>query len=236
MVTHPTDDLAAYSIGALDPYDAAKIASHLRSCDTCRGEVEGYEQAAWRLAEAVAQDAPARMRASVIARAESERPTPERSTRRGLFASIADLFRRPVPAFVPAALVVILIVAFAGYVGARRDADRYASALAGVQNARITALAPSAERPGVRGALVQPANGGAPYLLLDVPSAPSGKTWQAWVIRGDQRPLPAGLSGDLGVIILTVEVRAGDVVAVTLESTGGASAPTSTPVLTGKTS
>ena len=229
MVAHPTDELAAYSIGALEPDEAASVASHLRGCETCRAEVEAYEETAWRLAEAVATDPPAGMRAAVVERARSER-----SAQPGAFASLRALLQRPVPAFVPAALVVLLVIAAGGYLGARRDADRYATALAGVQSARITALAPSAERPGARGALVQPTNGAAPYLILDLPGAPAGKTWQAWVIRGDQ-PLPAGISADLSTFTLTVPLQTGDVVAVTLENAGGSTKPTSTPVLTGKT-
>jgi anti-sigma-K factor RskA len=169
------------------------------------------------------------MRAAVVERARAERPA-----RRGPFASLVDAFRRPVPAFVPAALVLVLVAGAIGYAGARRDADRYASALTGVQNARVVALVPSTEQPQARGAIVVPSNGSAPYLLLDLPVAPAGKAWQAWVIRGET-PLPAGLSGDVEVIFLTVPLRQGDVVAVTLEPSGGSSKPTSTPVLTGKT-
>jgi hypothetical protein len=227
VVEHPTDELAAYSIGTLEADVTARVAEHLRTCASCRTEVEAYEETAWRLAEAVAQEPPARMRAAVVERARAERPV-----RRRPFASLVDAFRRPVPAFIPAALVLALIAGAVGYAGAVREADRYATSLAAVQNARITALAPSAERPQARGALVQPA-GGAPYLLLDLPATPADKTWQAWVIRGGQ-PLPAGIS-QAPQLTLTVPLQPGDVVAVTLESSGGASQPTTTPVLTGKT-
>jgi anti-sigma-K factor RskA len=229
VVEHPTEELAAYSIGTLEPDVTARVVEHLRTCASCRAEVEAYEETAWRLAEAVAQEPPAPMRAAVVERARAERPA-----RRGVFASLLDALRRPVPAFVPAALVLALVVSLGGYAASRRDADRYASALVGVQNARVVALAPSAERPAARGALVLPSNGSSPYLLLDLPAAGTGKTWQAWVIRGES-PLPAGISGDVEVIFLTVPLQPGDVVAVTLEAAGGASRPTSTPILTGKT-
>jgi anti-sigma-K factor RskA len=231
VVTHPSDELAAYSIGALEDDAAAAVAAHLRTCAACRADVEAYEQTAWRLAESVAAEPPAHMRAAVVERAHADRPVRPRS---GL-AAVIDLFRRPIPAFVPVALALAVVVAVAGYAGARRDAERYAGALVGVQNARVVALAPSAERPAARGALVLPSNGTLPYLILDLPAAPSGKTWQAWVIRGES-PLPAGISGDVEVIFLTVPLQPGDVVAVTLEAAGGASKPTSAPVLTGKSS
>ena len=230
MTTHPTDDLPAFAVGTLEPEEAGRVEAHLRGCDTCRAELEEHEQTLWRLAEAVAQDPPAATRSRVIAQARAERAPAARS----VLERIWDVVRRPVPVFVPAALILLLVVSVAGYAAARRDADRYLSALTSVQNARVIALAPSAEQPQARGALVVPANGTTPYLLLGLPPTPSGTTWQAWVIRGDT-PLAAGLSGGADVIFLTVPLQAGDVVAVTLESASGASKPTSTPVLTGKT-
>jgi anti-sigma factor RsiW len=228
VVAHPTEELAAYAIGTLDPEDQATVEAHVRGCDPCRAEVAAYEATAWRIAEAVAAEPPGGLREAVIARARAEQRRPQ-----GIASSILDVFRRPIPAFVPAALIVVLVIAFGGYVGARRDADRYATALAAAGNARIVALSPSAERPQARGALVQPSNGTTAYLILDLPAPPAGKTWQAWVVRGET-PLAAGISGDVEVIFLTVPLQAGDVVAVTLEGAGGAAKPTTTPVLTAK--
>jgi anti-sigma-K factor RskA len=230
VVTHPTDELAAYSIGALEEAESASVTAHLRTCESCRTEVEAYERTAWRLAEAVAAEPPGSMRAAVVERARAERPVRRMPAR----ATVAGLFRWPIPAFVPLALAFALVVSLAGYAGARRDADRFAAAVAGVAAGRVVALLPSADLAQARGVLVQPASG-APYLILDLPAAPSGKTWEAWVIRGEQ-PIAAGLSDGTGVAILTLTVplRAGDVVAVTLERAGGAGQPTSNPVLTGK--
>lgn len=230
MVTHPTDELAAYSIGALEEREAEIVAAHVRTCEECRAEVEAYQETAWRLAEAVAGEPPSRMRAAVVERARAARPVRGRTVLSGW----AELFRRPIPAFVPAALVLALVVSLAGYAGSRRDADRFAAAVAGVASGRVVSLAPSAELAQARGVLVQPPNG-APYLILDIPAAPPGKTWEAWVIRGEQ-PIAAGLSDGSGVAILTLTIplRSGDVVAITLERAGGTGLPTSNPVLTGK--
>lgn len=88
----------------------------------------------------------------------------------------------------------------------------------------------------VRGALVIP-NSGRPYLVLQLPATPTGKAWEAWVIRGEV-PLAAGITeGRSGVVtlLLTRPVLAGDVVAVTLEPAGGRDRPSSRPVLLGRT-
>ena len=86
-----------------------------------------------------------------------------------------------------------------------------------------------------RGSLVVPANGSGPYLILDLPAAGAGKTWEAWVIRADT-PIRAGVTDERGVttLTLTTGVVNGDTVAITAEPAGGVDAPTGPPVLAGK--
>ncbi|MDQ2952239.1 MAG: anti-sigma factor, partial [Chloroflexota bacterium] len=83
----------------------------------------------------------------------------------------------------------------------------------------------------LRGAVILPPNG-APFVVLRIPAPPAGRTWEAWVLRGDT-PIPAGVSsaGGIVTITLTAPLGAGDGVAVTLEQAGGSSAPTTPPVL-----
>jgi anti-sigma-K factor RskA len=88
----------------------------------------------------------------------------------------------------------------------------------------------------VRRSLVIPVSGAAPYLILDLPAAPSGKTWEAWILRGET-PLAAGITNDRGVttLVLTAPLASGDGIAVTLEPSGGVDRVTGNPVLAGKT-
>jgi len=177
------------------------------------------------------RDVPDGLRTKIVERARRE-GVPRRAPSSPLF----DLFRRPAPLAIPVALALLLLVSLAAYAGARRDADRYASALAGIAGARVVALVPTGEVAGVRGSLVIPATGAAPYLILDLPAAPSGKTWEAWVLRGET-PLAAGITNDRGVttLVLTAPLASGDGVAVTLEPSGGVDRVTGNPVLAGKT-
>src|SRR5207245_4050921 len=139
---------------------------------------------------------------------------------------------RPVPLAASLALAVALVVAATGYVIAERDASRYSAALAAIPGARIVALAPTGEIAGARGSLVLPGNGDAPYLILDLPDAPSGKTWEAWVIHG-QTAVAAGLTDARGLttLVLRATVGAGDPIAVTAEPAGGRDQPSGTPGL-----
>ena len=214
MTVHPLDDLAAYALGALDADERRAIDAHLATCASCRAEVRSFAETAWLIAEPQSRQVPPRLRAAIVARARQDG-----SARTAWFATLLNGLRRPVPLMVPLALAAVLVVALLGYGGARRDADRYAAAVAGAV--------------GARG--VPPANGAAPYLILDLPAAPAGKTWEAWVIRGDT-PVRAGLTDERGVttLTLTAAVAGGDTIAVTPEPKGGLDAPTGTPVLAGR--
>lgn len=227
---HPLDDLAAYALGVLDGDELRALTVHLESCASCRAEVRSFAETAWAIAETQGRDAPPRMRAAIVERArqDAERRAPRR------FAGLWRELLRPVPLVVPLALAAVLVVALVGYGSARRDADRYATVVAGAVGARVVPLAATGAVAGVRGSLVVPANGGAPYLILDLPAPASGKTWEAWVIRGGT-PVRAGVTDARGVtaLTLTANVAGGDTIAVTEEPAGGVDAPTGRAVLAG---
>src|SRR5436309_844318 len=231
MTRHPIDDLAALAIGALDADEARAVRAHVAGCQSCGAELRALEEAAFAVVATAERDVPDGLRTKIVERARRE-GVPRHAPSSPLFA----LFRRPAPHAIPVTLAVLLAVSLAAYAGARRDADRYASAIAGIAGARVVALAPTGEVAGVRGSLVIPATGAAPYLILDLPAAPSGKTWEAWVLRGET-PLAAGITNDRGVttLVLTAPLASGDGVAVTLEPSGGVDRVTGNPVLAGKT-
>ncbi len=225
VTEHPRDDLAAYALGALDARERREVADHVAGCPACREELAPYEAAAWGLAETAAAAPPARLRGKIIDRARSGRSW------RGWLAPL----RRPVPLGVPLALAVALVVAVVSYAGARGDADAYGQAVSAVADGRLVTLAETGEAGGARGTLVIPPAGAA-YLILHLPPLPAGHSWEAWVIRAD-RPLAAGVSEVRSAVLtlrMTERPAPGDQVAVTLEQAGGASQPTSRPVLTAR--
>lgn len=237
MSIHPTDDLAAFSIGALDAPEAHRVETHLALCAACRAEVASFAEVAWGIAELAPQAAPgAALRDRVVQRVPPRTPPQVIGAPR---ASLLDGFRRlfdlRVPLAVPMALALLLVVSLAGLGAARADANAYARAVAGVADGNVVTLAAT---PGseVRGSLVIPASG-EPYLILKLPQPPAGKTWEAWIMRG-QQPLAAGISGDRsGVVtlLLSQPLRPGDGVALTLEDAGGVPVPRGAVVLQGRT-
>ncbi|MBA2764125.1 MAG: anti-sigma factor [Thermoleophilaceae bacterium] len=77
------------------------------------------------------------------------------------------------------------------------------------------------------------ANGRGVLILDGLGAPPPGKAYQAWVIKPKAKaPLSAGLfSGIETIVPLSVSVKAGSVVAITIERAGGAPAPTQAPTL-----
>ncbi len=68
-------------------------------------------------------------------------------------------------------------------------------------------------------------------------TAPSGKTYEAWIIPAGSAPRPAGLfrGGTDSTLHLQGTVPPNATVAVTRERAGGSSAPTMTPILSART-
>lgn len=231
MTDHPLDDLAAYSLGVLDADEQRAVGAHLAGCASCRDEAAALAETAWRVAETASREAPAHLRSAIVdrARRDAAAAAPVRP-------SFWSTLFRPVPLIVPVAIAAVLVVALVGYGSARRDTDRYAVALSAVAGAKVVPLAATtAAVAGMRASLVIPEAGSKPYLILDLPAAPAGKTWEAWVIRADV-PARAGITDARGVTILELAapLAAGDVVAITPEPQGGVDTPTGAPVLAAK--
>jgi anti-sigma-K factor RskA len=74
---------------------------------------------------------------------------------------------------------------------------------------------------------------GSVTVRFSGPVAPHGKTYEAWVIPKGKAPIPSGLfaGGTSATIRLKGTVPHNAVVAVTIEHTGGARAPTTAPIL-----
>jgi anti-sigma-K factor RskA len=77
-------------------------------------------------------------------------------------------------------------------------------------------------------------DGKATLNVSGLSAAPSGKTYEAWVIPKGDAPKPAALfsGGKTATVRLRGTVPENAVVAVTVERAGGAPAPTSTPIFT----
>jgi anti-sigma-K factor RskA len=71
------------------------------------------------------------------------------------------------------------------------------------------------------------------FATSALPTLPSGKQYQVWLIKKDQTILSAGMLGlkDGSGQSLVTGVNNGDAVAVSVEPTGGSRQPTTDPIV-----
>jgi anti-sigma-K factor RskA len=206
---------AAYALDALDADEARAYEAHLAGCERCRAELAQLSEGAAHLAWGAESPAPPdRLRASILAQAAAERQNvaPLPVTRSRLFRATAAV------AVVAACAAVAL-----GVLAASRSGSK-GSCAAGW---RCSALA------GGRGLVaIDPAGRGV-LVVHQLTAAPSGKTYEAWVIPHGGAPRPAGLfhgGGATTIVRLRQPVPRGAVVATTIERSGGVQQPTQTPI------
>ena len=214
---------AAYALDALDEREEREYEAHLARCPRCREELASFTETATSLAYGVESPAPPPdLRDRILVRARAERPNvvPLRPAWRSWTAAAAAV----------AACAAIGLGIWA--VTLSRSLDRTRSAKE--QQARVFAIVsdPSARRfalSGAHGTLVVSRTGAGALLVSNLRPAPSGKTYEAWVIQG-KTPRRAGIFGEAKPFKLTRPVPQGAVVAVTLERRGGVDAPTTKPI------
>ena len=212
---------AAYALDALDERDAAEYEAHLARCERCREELVELRETASAMAYAVAApEPPADLRDRILARAVAERPNvvPLPSRWRSFPGALA----------VAAACVALGFGIWSSFLSRSLEREREAND----EFARaVTILAdPAARRvplSGDYGTLVVRNTGQAALVMRRLPEAPSGKTYEAWVIE-DGQPRPAGLFGggsEAQAVVLDEPVPEGAQVAATIEDAGGVDTP-----------
>ncbi len=118
------------------------------------------------------------------------------------------------------------------------DAAGQTTTVSGVEEAISLLSKPSTQRvlvanSGGRIILAIGANGRGVLILDGLGAAPAGKAYQAWVIKPNAKaPSSAAVfAGAETMVPLSVSVKPGAVVAITIEQAGGVPAPTQTPKL-----
>jgi len=206
--------VAPYALSALDEGEEREFEQHLAVCETCRRDLAGLREAAAALAYAASPvTPPPDLKERILAEARNERSNvvPLRRRRRLRLAAAAAV----------AAAAVLAVAIWAAVPSGHGDQFTHVLSKPG---ARFVSM-------GTRGGVAVAPDGEA-ALAVALPTAPAGKTYEAWVIRhGDAKP--AGLfPGHSGASIVELSRSVGKkaVVAVTVERKGGASKPTTKPV------
>ncbi len=209
--------VATYALDALEPGDERGFEEHLAVCEQCRADLAGLREAAALLAYGAPSVAPPpELKERILTQARSERPNvvPLQRRRRSWTAPLAA-------AAAVAACAAIVLGIWASTLSTSNDPLESVLSQPG---AKLVSMGSTG------GVAVAPSGDAA--LALALPRAPAGKTYEAWVIHGN-RAEPAGLfSGRSGTSVVKISrpVRAGTVVAVTLERAGGTNRPTTKPL------
>jgi len=223
------DYTAAYALDALDRDEAARYEEHLATCEECREQLAQLGGAAGALAFAVESPAPSPdLRARILDSARAERPnvTPLRPRWSVATSALAAV----------AALVAVGVGIWA--VDLSRSLDHERSARERLEKVITTPMASVVRVSGrSSGTLVVTPSGNATLIVSQLPKAPKGRIYEAWVIK-DNKPVRAGTfpgGGNTVIIPLDRNVPKGAIVAVTLEQKPGGDAPTGKVLLQSKT-
>lgn len=214
---HVDELIAGHALHGLSPADEERVALHVADCARCRRQLREMEAVAASLAYAVPAAAPpAGLRASLLAAVEPVVRAPEAA-------------ERPRRAWWPRVSAVLAPALAAAVVGLGAWTASLHGQLSDLRSGLESGTA--ATLPGVGTAVMAP--DGRVTLYAHLGPAPAGRTYEAWVIRGN-RPLPAGTFAGAGETTLTMTARRGDTVAVTVERAGGSSRPTTAPLATAR--
>jgi anti-sigma-K factor RskA len=226
---------AAYALDALEAEEAEAYEAHLGQCERCRADLAALSETAASLAWAVDAAAPPEaLRARILAAAAAER---------GNVVSLPVrrpwLFRATAAAAAVAACTAVALGVWAGVLS--RSLHHARSARAADARA-VEILAEGASRriglAGGSGLVAVAPDGEGVLVVRRLPPAPSGRTYEAWVIPRGGAPKPAGLfhgGGTATIVRLRGTVPRGAKVAATVERSGGVDAPTQAPIFTAQT-
>jgi anti-sigma-K factor RskA len=220
---------AAYALDALDPAERDAYEEHLARCAECREAVAAFQDVAADLAyEADAPPPPPALRERILAEARTDGSNIVAFRRRRWLAPVAAA------AAVAAGVAALALSFWAADLSQQLDDERESLHLS--EEAVAMLADPDSRRiplDGAEGMLVVDEESGEGWLVLrGLESAPSEKTYEAWVIE-DGEAVPAGLFAGGGVstvVSLAAPVSEGAVVAVTLEAAGGVEQPTQDPL------
>ena len=263
MTHEEFEDLAALdAVGALDESEAMRLEEHLGSCASCSSAADEYREAAAAFAVALpATPPPANVKEQVMDAIQNRAEINE-----DIVEAHESKKRMPVWWLATAATFFLALFAWSE-LRLRMVRERLAEVTA-AQNAateenlrvkaandlltrqmqqltdastRMIALSGQEAAPKARARVFMNEPGKTALVFFqDLPPNPSDKSYQLWVIRGDQAaPQPAGVFdvGQTGQAQLKLENLPADTmikaIAVTLEPRGGGSAPSGDKYLVG---
>ena len=225
---------AGYALDALDPDERRAYEAHLPGCERCLQELASFWETTEALAVAASGPEPSPdLRERILADVRAQPPQ--------VVVPFEPRRRRAVPVLAAAAAIAAVVALGIG-LWASSLSNELDDARAALERERATGailVDPDARKVSLQagdGQLVVNPQGQAVLVLDGLDPAPAGKTYEMWIVPGGDigRAHRAGVfPGRDGAEIEGLDgvVRAGDVVAVTVEPAGGVDAPTTSPIV-----
>ena len=229
--------IPARALSALDAAEAHALNEHLENCAECRKDLDGWQATAAALAlNANAAEPSPQVRERILDEVRKDlegQVVPFRSSPRNLWSSFGSLGAMAAAVLVTA-LIVGLVVLWRQNNAIRTDLEqsREFVQLVTSPGARVRELKGVDLGAGATATVAYDTNGRAILVADKLPNVPQGKAYQLWFIVGNKPPMPgktfAPDSNGKGVLKAQMPRDALDspVFAVTVESAGGATAPT----------
>jgi len=238
---------AAYALHALGDIEQHEFEAHLAECPDCRQQVAEFHATAAQLALAVAEQPSGQLRRRVLAEISQtpQEPLPIREIR-GRAEGKARLSRRRWAMPLIAAAAVLVALALGVVLGqVKHDLNTRRDELTTAQ-ARYQELARLLSAPDLQTATGPSTNGDSSATVAvshqldqgvlttaDLPAAPAGRTYQAWLI-GTAETRSAGLLDPTGkpasAPLLFSGLGSAYKIGVTVEPKGGSRQPTTVPI------
>ena len=221
--------IPAHALSALDAAEERALNEHLAECAECRRDLAEWEATAASLALTVDPVEPSpEVRARILRSVSS-------------VSSVVPLPFRPLAAIAAvvifAALIISVIVLWQQNRTLKQQNE--IAQLLTAPGTRVAQLSGTNEATGASAKLAYDQNGRAVLIADGLPRAPQGKEYQLWFIV-DKKPIPGktfapdNRGHSLSQDQVPQAARNSAVFAITLEPTGGVSAPTGAIYLSGE--
>jgi anti-sigma-K factor RskA len=216
MATDIHSLVAPYALDSLDEAEERDFEDHLAHCERCREDLAGLREAAAMLAYGGDRAIPPpELKERILDQARAERP------------NVVPIRRRrswTIPLGAAAAVAACAAVVVGIWAATLQNSSDPLEKVLSQPGARLVSM-------GRAGGVAVAPNGDA-ALAVALPSAPAGKTYEAWVIRSARAEAAGLFPGWAGTSVLEIKrpVTPGSVVAVTLEREGGVNQPTTKPL------
>ena len=226
-----------YALNALPEDERAEFEEHLERCASCAQEVAELQATSLRLNVATDIEPPSHLRSQVLAKVATtpQLPPATPATVTVLAPRSSNRWLVRASLLTTAAAVLGAVVLGVQGVQDRSELDALRQSAAGYSQFSDLLSAPdaklvsdSASAGGTGTVVVSPSRGKAVFLARGLPQLPSDRTYQLWMV-GPDGPRSAGLLLDQPV--LAEGLADAQKLALTVEPSGGSSAPTTTPVL-----